>query len=312
MANTSSDAEPGSPQSATRAPVAALRRLPGKARPREEALREYEDANAKRREGIPAPLWPFWAPNPDEFYRWRVQLDCGCVKEVLTGGDKRLPAESQWFDHVHRVNLPAGQLLCTHDDSPAAPYRDIVEWESRREVLIPASPPEPPDGMDAETWALLRSDEPRTKAFWTVTLSCGHVTEAIAPDLGWKPADGPRTVGADRLREMTAEFEEFWASEPNGQEERERGHTKRMLAQGWPTPEPEKLCYTCPSARPIVAYQRIGWLVPRTPEPKPPKQPSRATLERRLRQAQTEVARLQDQLAQVDTQQASQRTATDE
>lgn len=57
-----------------RLPVAVLRRLPGAARPRAEALREYEEFNARRRKRIAAVLWQFWAPDPDQFYRWRVQL----------------------------------------------------------------------------------------------------------------------------------------------------------------------------------------------------------------------------------------------
>lgn len=40
---------------ALKPPAAVLRRLPGKARPREDALREYQDFNAKRRSHIPAP-----------------------------------------------------------------------------------------------------------------------------------------------------------------------------------------------------------------------------------------------------------------
>src|SRR5260370_41416478 len=101
----------------TAAAVAVLRRLPGRARPREDVLREYQDLNAKRRSRIPAPLWPFWAPDPDGYYRWRVQLDCGCITEVLTEGPDRRPDETQWLDPV-RGRLPAGQLLCAHNDSP--------------------------------------------------------------------------------------------------------------------------------------------------------------------------------------------------
>jgi hypothetical protein len=64
--------------------MAVIRRLPGRARPREEVLREYQESNAKVRRNIPAVLWDFLAPDPDQFYRWRVQLDCGCIKELLT------------------------------------------------------------------------------------------------------------------------------------------------------------------------------------------------------------------------------------
>ncbi|MFF4242704.1 hypothetical protein ACFYYL_43150, partial [Actinomadura geliboluensis] len=67
-------------------PSATLRRLPGKARPQTEALREYQEFNSRLRDRIPAPLWAFFAPDPEEFYRWRIQLSCDCIKEVLTKG----------------------------------------------------------------------------------------------------------------------------------------------------------------------------------------------------------------------------------
>jgi hypothetical protein len=57
-------------------------------------LREYEEFNARRRKRIPAVLWPFWAPDPDQFYRWRVQLDCGCIREVMTTDKTQLGPSS--------------------------------------------------------------------------------------------------------------------------------------------------------------------------------------------------------------------------
>jgi hypothetical protein len=196
--------------------------------------------------------------------------------------------------------LPAGQILCAHEDSPPAPYREIAAWGDRRELTFPADPAEPPGWADAETWAVLRHDEPHTSAFRTVTLACGHVTEVVASDLGWKPADGPRLVSASRLREMTAEFEELWAEQPDVQAPREREHMQRMLAEGWPTPDSEHLCYLRPRAQIIVACQRTGWLVPRKPEPRLPKPPSRESLQQRLRQAEAQAQDLRRQLAELD------------
>ena len=283
------------------APTAVLRKLSGVARPREVALREYQDRNNERRGRITPVLWPFWAPGPEEFFRWRVQLECSCIAEVMTRSENDLPAERRWLDHVHGAALPTGQLLCSHDDSPPSPYREIVKWGNSRERSFPADPVEAQHGLDPHTWALIRRDEPHTAAFWTVTLSCGHVTEVVASDLAWKPADGPKRVDAKRQQEMLAEFNEFCISHPDRQGESEREHTKRMLAQGWPAPETERLCYTCPRARFIVAYEHVGWLVPRKPERKPkstpPKPPSRASLKRRLREAEAEAKRLREQLA---------------
>jgi hypothetical protein len=300
MPTPPADVSSSSVQPAASVPAAVLRQLPGKARSREDVLQEYLDLNAKRRDRIPAVLWPFWAPDPDVYYRWRLRLDCGCIVEVMTHGEDRLPDASRWPDPVSRAWLPVGQLLCRHDDSPAAPYREIAEWGDRREESFPADPVEPPDWTNQETWAVIRHDEPHTSAFWTVTLTCGHVTDVVVSDLGWKPADGPVRVSAKRLQEMITEFEEFWTSEPDGQNERERQRTRRLLAEGWPSPAPEHLCYTCSNARVIVAFQRVGWLVPRKPEPRLPKPPSRASLERRLRQAEAEADQVRGQLAQLD------------
>ncbi|MFC5803325.1 hypothetical protein [Streptomyces formicae] len=104
------------------------------------------------------------------------------------------------------------------------------------------------------------------------------------------------------MKEMTEEWERLCASDPTLQSEREREHTRRMLAAGWPMPRPEQLCYTCPHARRIVAYQRVGWLVPRDlkPQPESQVQPSRVILERRLHRVEAEAEHLRVQLAERD------------
>ena len=166
-------------------------------------------------------------------------------------------------------------------------------------MTFPADPAEPPEWADADIWAVLRHNEPHTSAFWTVTLSCAHVTKVPVSDLGWKPADGPSRVSAGRLLEMTTEFEELWAEQADAQPPREREHMQRMLAEGWPSPSPEHLCYTCRGRGPSSRASRIGWLVPRTRAPKLAKLPSRASLEQRLRHAEAQADELRRQLAQL-------------
>ena len=63
--------------------VPALQRLPGKARPRQAVLRECQAETAEMRGRIPRVLWDFLIPDLTPAFRWRVQLDCGCVPEVL-------------------------------------------------------------------------------------------------------------------------------------------------------------------------------------------------------------------------------------
>ncbi|MEO5994499.1 MAG: hypothetical protein ABIP92_13230, partial [Arthrobacter sp.] len=128
---------------ATPPQAAASRRLPGRWRPRAEVLREYLDLNDRRRERIEPVLWDFWAPGPEKVYRWRIQVDCGCITEVLTYGDSKLPHERTWHDHVNQGFIPVGHFLCFHDDDPPPPYRDIADWGTRREVSFPADPADP-------------------------------------------------------------------------------------------------------------------------------------------------------------------------
>jgi hypothetical protein len=194
----------------------------------------------------------------------------------MTRGDERLPADSKVIDPISRAWLPEGQVFC-HDGAhrlEPSPYREIAERGERREMTFPVDPVEPPDLAAAEIWMHLRHDEPHTAAFWAVTLACGHVSE-VSSGTGWRPADGPRRVSAETegLREMIADFEATGAEGPDWG--REHGHMSRMLAAGWPIPETETACYACPRARPVVAYERTGWLVPRKPVPKPPKTPRR-------------------------------------
>jgi hypothetical protein len=61
-----------------------LRRLPGAARPRAEVLREYENEVRQRRSNLPIDmriLGDIFFPDPEKLYRWRIQLDCGCITE---------------------------------------------------------------------------------------------------------------------------------------------------------------------------------------------------------------------------------------
>lgn len=282
--------------------IPTARRLPGKARPRQEVLRECEAEATKMRGYIPRVLWDFMIPDLTRVFRWRVQLDCACIPEVLTREDGTPPHKAQW--KALYSPLPPGQMICPHDDSPPPPYRVIAEWGERREVTFPADPVEPPDDTDPRVWSVLRHDEPHTSAFWEVTLACGHMEEAIAPSLDWVPASGPRRAAPERVQQMSAESEDAWRANPELQTERDREHTRRMLANGWPTPEPERLCYSCPQVRMILAYERVGWLVPGQRQPEKTAStaptPSRSNLERRLRKAEAEAERLRAELDRID------------
>lgn len=93
----------------------ALQRLPGKATPRQEVLRECEAETAEMRGRIPRVLGDFLIPDLTRAFRWRLQLDCGCVPEVLTREDYAPPHEMRsgrnTFTAASRTgNLPARRL----------------------------------------------------------------------------------------------------------------------------------------------------------------------------------------------------------
>jgi len=143
-------------------------------------------------------LWDFTAPDPDQLYRWRVQLDCGCIEELFTFDKEKLPTESTYRgDHLYHSQLQPGQVGCANDEhTRPQPYREIVEWGERREQTFLADPVESRyDDIDQELWAKIRHDAPHTSAFWMVTLSCGHRSE-VCTDVDWKPEGrtSPRKV----------------------------------------------------------------------------------------------------------------------
>lgn len=245
-----------------------LTRLPGRARPRMQALKEFEEnAEALRRRYQPV-LWPVFVPKAKDMYRWRVHLECGCVHELYTHGADDYPDAHRWLDPVAERRLPAGESWCSNDHGEVQKAdRDVVEWIDSRVEEIPPDPEECPyAGIDAEPWAKTRRPEPHSSAFWRVRLACGHVHEPVVAEMGWKPEDGPKLATEARAALLRSELEAIWSAEGHTgwpREGAERDHIRKMVDLRWPTPEPEQECRTCRYARRITAYQRIGWLTPR-------------------------------------------------
>lgn len=280
-----------------------LTRVPGRARPRQEVLAEFNDTAERLRKQYPTPFWALLIPEPTAMYRWRVRLECGCTHEVHTPGEDVFPDERRWLDPVTRHRLPDGEFWCPTSHSVPRPYRRIVVWTDRKVTDFPADPEEPQHGLDAQTWAVLRRTEPHQAAFWNVQLECGHHTQQCT-DVGWQPDRGPVLVSPERAAEMCREFEDLWATdtaEGQPQDDLERDHLRRMIDQRWPRPAPETSCHACTAARKITGYQRIGWLVPKpTPVPVTPPPVDRRRVAARLAKAEAEVERLRQQLADTE------------
>lgn len=272
-----------------------LTRVPGRATPRAQVLKEFEEGVAEPRRRYVRALWPLLIPNAGDLYRWRMQLECGCVREVLTRGRDSFPDHGSDVDPLTSRRLLDGEYWC-NEHVTAKPYRDIVDWVDSETKEFPPDPVEPQHGLDPKTWAMVRFTEAHSSAFWLVTLDWGHYMKHVVTDVDWKPEDGPRVVSAERRDEMRIDFADLWEAEskerPWPKEERQRDHMRKMIDLRWPQPEPEQECYACAYTSRVIGYQRIGWLVARS---KPPvSEPNRReAIQAQLAKAEAEVQRLQ-------------------
>lgn len=271
-----------------------IRRLPGRARPAGKALRDWQ---ATREEWIRTRtdqaaariLAPFFTGDAEDMHRWRVQLDCGHITEVIHSGIDEPPEEWQW-----RGLLP-GEFRCDVPECRQArscPLRGIVSWDKRTGAIL-ADPEEQPEwvpGLPEETRDRVRQVRPREYAMWRVTLSCGHTADdAVADDPGWTPTQGiartpPRDDGERRRRDWLIRF---YGNQGDEQ-------TRRYVAEDFPEPVPWTTCYTCTRSRKIVACHYIGALMRPVTPPDPAE--ARAMTERELRKAERRVAKLRAQL----------------
>ncbi len=282
---------------------ALLMRVPGHSKPRKAALKEYQEfADVERKRY--KPVFRFLVPSAHEVYRWRVQLDCGCVREMLTRDEDIFPDSRAWKDPITECELPLGELWCPNDHGRSVkPYHEIVEWLKAEVSEFPADPEECPyEEISADQWSKIGEAEPYSIADWHVRLSCGHVVFGALSAADWQPENGLKSKPEEWVDRARSKFEAGWSEESGGgwpEEGPEREHFRRMLDLGWPEPKPEAECRTCLHTRRITGYQRIGWLVPRADSKKvaeAQEAAEREKAERRLAKIEAEAARLREQL----------------
>jgi hypothetical protein len=131
--------------------AAVERKLPGKAQPTKDVCSEYEqhrdDLTLKLhrdKSGSKAVLVPLFYPDAEYLFRWRIQLDCGCIREELTYGDDAqhlLAASDRYYYSMQRpskreideyeqqtlddIKENAGAEMKGHE-SPAKPHRPSI------------------------------------------------------------------------------------------------------------------------------------------------------------------------------------------
>jgi hypothetical protein len=193
-------------------------------------------------------------------------------------------------------------MTCRHDDDLSHVYRRIASWDAREERAFDADPVEPPEwwGTDPDLWEKTRLRRKHTSAIWTVTLTCGH-RQHVHTSLTYDPATSkPQLVTLKRQREMQADCEAYEPANDR-QEQLNHEHHLRMIAERWPRPMPEHECYLCPHVRRMVAIEPRGPLI--KPEPQPTREERgakrRASIERRLAQAQRDVERFRNELKEL-------------
>ena len=269
-------------------------------------MADFEQIVAQAKKMYKPLFWPFYVPKPEDAYRWRVALACGCIFEEFSSGIERFPDSGRYLDPLGRGVLNLGERVCRdpeHRSRVTRPYREIVSWLDHEVIEYPDDPEECPyEGMKPSTWAVIRKSA-RSTAHWDVELSCGHLGSAVSLDPEWRPEDSPRLTTIKRAREMTEEMDAYWAQNPDADPQAlvEREHERRMLAMRWPHPRPEVDCYACSVVARITGYQRIGWLVPRTkPKPQPTPKSQKDKVLARLAALESEAEELRRQLREFD------------
>jgi hypothetical protein len=242
-------------------------------------------------------LWDVLMPGLDTVYEWRIELDCGCVRQEFTGGEdsgrpERLLSGCDEYLIGHGLRLPAGQRRCACRGLiyPNGPVREILEWVDRdRDVKT----------LEPLVGGGKKVTDGHRYVSWYVVLDCGHVA-TVTTDPDWKPADGflPRGVMRDR-REMEKTFREVHADD-----EHYLAYVLRQLDENFPSPAPFTNCDACHYSRYIVAYHSVGLVAPPPPPPrKPRKQKSRQQmLQERIKRSERELRQLRAELKELPPQ----------
>jgi hypothetical protein len=283
-------------------------------KPNDLVLQQYQDRYAADCERN-----AFWH-SPENWYRWLVLLDCGCVTEVLTREDQAPPTEhlsdgtslgklpvykKTWVLHPPAVTLTNGRVYphdgpkCVLDTDPGKPcpggfcYPKGHLWCAAHGGKLP--------WREITEW-LHRgrtrqfTDPPRPYSPWTVKLSCGHCAHTHS-DLEWSPGIPPNPDTANlKAAEETLTTRRHEADDDLRQFFEEQIKHKGFLVS---SPPMSGQCNKCAYLRRIVDYRMIGRLAshpaparqPRT-RPRPTPEETEARNLRRLKKIESDLQRL--------------------
>ncbi|BBY05408.1 hypothetical protein [Mycobacterium noviomagense] len=313
------------------------RKLPGQPVAREELVRDYDDwkrANLLDGPGRAA-IFDLLVPKPDETYQWRVELDCGCIRDAVTLGDDvasllaksdtyhfsmQKPSEREIAEATEQMNEEIREDLKAKRDGdkpPIRPHRPSVRGKDKlppgqwlcqynsecRRYRSHGGPV-----RDIVEWARRRDDLHTIKPLEIDGKVIRPAKEYALWDvvLGCGHFHQERTepdwkpddgIGHNKPSKKWRGLEEMLEMVAHGDPDEEE-YWRRVYAENHPEPVPFTRCHTCACLRSVVAYQRVGWVAPKPKPIKPvkPKPPRRETLQRRLQKLESEAAQLREQL----------------
>lgn len=270
---------------------------------------------------------------PERRYRWRVELDCGCVTEALTRGKEHEPTDGsshqlfkgglvsasrhafvvdagsrtfhRFGDTEVRTDTP-GYLRCAGHGREHHPWRKITKWADRREGFVE---PWPADPADCWWW-------PKGPSGWWKkhgANSSEELYERRRDKEGHTYAGWSVLLSCGHLKHAWCIDDLDWRPEhghkPNAKEaehrrraleekgskwpEWMRSEYETRLAEGWLEPPSMDDCNDCVWNRRMVSWKPIGRLTWKGDSA----HPSRAAANRMLQDAEIRVAEAEEALA---------------
>ena len=310
------------------------RNLPGEPIPREELVRQYEEMKWRNRGPVESFLFEVHIPKPEDTYQWRIELECGCIRDTVTREDTvealmarssgnyhfsmQKPSQREIDEQRDREVEEDARAKFKGEDPPVRPSWPSVHGKERLPAgqwlceFCPNRPRSNGPVREIVEWFRRRDDLKIMEAFehdgetvipvgtyalWDVVLSCGHFTQELT-DPKWKLDAGysPERPPKGGFRGLKDVLRVVCGDADD------EAYWRRVHAEKHPKPVPFTQCRTCANIRTVVAYERLGWVAPK---PKPPKQspkpkpPSRRSLQSKLGKLEAEAARIRKQLEEL-------------
>lgn len=235
----------------------------------------------------------YWG-SPDQWNRWLVRLDCGCITEALIREGHDNPTEQRYNHHLGPDEGPVYKRTSIGSPRKSVGWcilGDTIDWKESRKI-------NPfPDGCckpfgtiwcsahdvkhpwrKVEKYIARKSyynrEAGELRYYWTVMLSCGHCYSPNGADEEWSPGMPP-VIDQAKIAGIERAIKAGRIDEP----EHIRWHRDQIEHNGFMvcTPAMEQECNSCANLRQITDYRLIGKLSDKPwhpPKQEPKRQPT--------------------------------------